>query len=181
MLWLAFALLTLATLALLLLPLVAAPGNRTAAIVIAVTVPVFAGLLYASLGHPFLPGAPYAERSVMDWADIGENQVAAAGGLVDREALAAFIEALRRDPREPRARFFVGFAAAETGDLKIAVAIWRDLEKDSKPDAPWLPILRRNIALAAKMGKFDADSVPPAPPSPQQLAAILAALRRTER
>lgn len=209
-------------------------ARKAAAFAIALVLPVAAGLLYASLGNPRLPGAPYAERldhdpaviladaaakletalaarprvegyrrlsefylrtgdvgraqgaiknamqlggdSAADWADLGEIEVVAAQGAVVPEALAAFAKALSRDAREPRARFYVGLAEAEIGNRTHAVAIWRDLETDSKPGAPWLPILRRQIEVMSNAGKFDPASVPPAPPSPEALTAALKAM-----
>ncbi len=113
-----------------------------------------------------------------DWATLGENTVLSADGIVTPPALAAFARALRLDPREPRARFYAGMAEAQIGHLKGAVAIWRDLEKDSKPDAPWLPLLRQQTATAARLGKFDPSTVPPAAPSAATLEAALAAMNK---
>jgi cytochrome c-type biogenesis protein CcmH len=209
-------------------------ARKTAAIVIAVTLPLAAVLLYMAYGHPRLPGAPYAERlqhepaviladagakmetqlaakpsiagyrrlaefylrtndvahaaaaqkramqlgadSAADWADLGEIAVIAAQGAVGPDALANFAQALRREPREPRARFYVGLAEAEIGHARRAVAIWRDLERDSKPDAPWLPVVRRQIDAVSKAGKFDPATVPPEAPSAAMLDQAVAAM-----
>ena len=113
-----------------------------------------------------------------DFADLGELAVFAAQGGVGPDALAAFAQALSRDAREPRARFYAGLAEAEIGNLRAAVAIWRDLEEHSQPDAPWLPLLRREIETVAKTGKFDPATVPPAPPSAATLTAAVEAMQR---
>ena len=88
-----------------------------------------------------------------------------SGGAVVPEALLAFTNSLGKDPHGERSRFYIGLAEAQIGNLKQAVAIWRDLEKSSDPDAPWLPMLREHIAAFAKQGGFDPASVPPSPPS----------------
>jgi len=116
--------------------------------------------------------------SAADWSDLGELDVFAAQGGVGPDALAAFAKALSRDAREPRARFYAGLAEAEIGNLKAAVAIWRDLEEHSQPDAPWLPLLRREIAAVAKTGKFDPATIAPAPPSAATLTAAVEAMQR---
>lgn len=210
--------------------------RRMAAAVIAVIVPLGAGLFYASHGSPQLPDRPYSERlehdpgvilahaadnmeqqlaakpsvrgyqmltdlylqqrdyehaaramkramslganSAGDWAELGQVYVLASGGAVPPDALAAFAHALELDAREPRARFFAGVAEAEIGNPQRAVAIWRDLERDSKPDAPWLPVLKREIAAAAKAGKFDPAGVQPEPPSAAALSAAVEQMNR---
>jgi cytochrome c-type biogenesis protein CcmH len=110
------------------------------------------------------------------WAQLGEAHVLAADGAVTAPALAAFARALEADPLAPRARFYAGLAEAQIGNFKAAAAIWRDLEKASKPDAPWLPLLRRELADAGKKGGFDPAGVPPAPPSATKLEAAVAAM-----
>ena len=112
------------------------------------------------------------------WAGLGEAIVLAAGGAVAPEALAAFAHALELDAREPRARFYAGMAEAQIGNYRAAVAIWRDLEKDSTSDAPWLPLVRSQIAALAKLGRFDPATVPPAPTSAAALKAAVAAMNK---
>jgi cytochrome c-type biogenesis protein CcmH len=211
------------------------PTRMTAAIVIALMLPLGAGLLYVSMGNPQLPDKPYADRVQHDpaviladaadkmaaqlaakpnaagyvrlaqlyslqrdhesaadaferairlgadnastWAGLGEALALASGGVTPK-ALGAFARALELDAREPRARFYAGMAEAQIGDFKRAVAIWRDLEKDSTADAPWLPVLRRKIAAVAKFGRFDPASVPPAPASAEALKAAVAAMNK---
>jgi len=112
------------------------------------------------------------------WAQLGEAQVLAAGGAVTAPALAAFARALEADPQAPRARFYAGLAEAQIGNFKAAAAIWRDLEQASKEDAPWLPLLKRELAEAGKKGGFDPSGVPPAPPSAEKLEAAVAAMSK---
>jgi cytochrome c-type biogenesis protein CcmH len=94
----------------------------------------------------------------------GEALTMSQGGMVGPEARHQFLQSLSGDAQNPQARFYVGLGYAQIGEFKKAVAIWRDLEKDSAADAPWLPALREHIAEAAKQGAFDPASVPPAPP-----------------
>ena len=207
--------------------------NRTARIaavaVIAVVLPLGAGLLYAALGSPELAGKPYAWRQTHDpdfvvgstadklaailqdnpsaggykrlaemyfnarnyaqaavadrraielgdndavtWSELGEAIVMTSDGAVVPEAMMAFTNSLAINPQGERSRFYIGLAEAQIGNLKQAVAIWRDLEKSSPPDAPWLTMLREHIDAFAKQGGFDPASVPPSPPSASALQA----------
>ncbi len=110
------------------------------------------------------------------WSELGEAEVMTNGGAVVPEALQAFINALGIDLRSERARFYIGLAEAQIGNLKQAVAIWRDLEKDSDPDAPWMPMLHEHITVFSKEGGFDPASVPPSQPSTADLNAGIAAM-----
>jgi cytochrome c-type biogenesis protein CcmH len=94
----------------------------------------------------------------------GEALTMSQGGMVGPEARHQFLQSLAGDAQNPQARFYIGLGYAQIGEFKKAVAIWRDLEKDSAADAPWLPALRQHIAEAGKQGAFDPVSVSPAPP-----------------
>jgi len=86
-------------------------------------------------------------------AALGEMLVLQADGTVTPKAEEAFGHALKLDPREPRARYYQGLAAAQRGDNAAALQVWQALAADSTPDAPWLPLLRRQIqALQAPTG-----------------------------
>ena len=83
----------------------------------------------------------------------GEALTLAADGQVTPEAQAAFTEALRRDPAEPRAQYYQGVADQQGGRLRSALDRWIALEAASPPDAPWLRFLRpRIVRLAGEIG-----------------------------
>ena len=115
------------------------------------------------------------------WSELGESIVMANGGAVLPEAMMAFTNALGADPRDPRARFYIGLAESQIGNLKQAVGIWRDLEKDGDPNASWRQLVDAHIAAVAKQGGFDVQSVPPQPPSVQALNVALKAMTNAER
>ncbi len=93
----------------------------------------------------------------------GEMLTLAAGGVVTPAARAAFQTALNREPREPRARYYVGLAALQAGEPNQALDVWLALEADSAPDAPWLPILRQRIRETAAQHDIDVAARRPAP------------------
>lgn len=82
-------------------------------------------------------------------AAYGEALVAAADGVVGEEARAAFQGVLAAEPREPRARFYLGLAKAQGGDVRGALQDWVDLVALSPGEAPWLASVREQIARAA--------------------------------
>lgn len=76
----------------------------------------------------------------------GEALMAASQGQVTPAALLAFTDALSRNAKEPRARFYLGLATLQAGDRNGGLAQWRALAADSKPDDQWMPMLRQRIA-----------------------------------
>lgn len=94
-------------------------------------------------------------------SQYGEALVQDADGNVTADAIAAFDESLKRDPKDPRARFYKGMALVQTGHDKEGLALWREIIRDAPADAEWLPGLRAQAEeLAAKLG---AGPQPPAP------------------
>jgi cytochrome c-type biogenesis protein CcmH len=93
------------------------------------------------------------------WSSRGEATVLANEGTVTPDAHEAFAEAAKRDARDPRARFYLALWDAQNGNPQHAAEAWRALEKDSPPDAPWMPMLRKQIA---QTGSKNAEKNPPA-------------------
>lgn len=100
-------------------------------------------------------------------ASLGESLTLQNNGDVGPDARTAFQQALTLDRQDPRARFYLGLGKAQLGRFAEAVSIWRDLEKDSPGDAPWLAMLKEHIAQYAKQGGFDPASIKPVPPAPE--------------
>jgi cytochrome c-type biogenesis protein CcmH len=91
----------------------------------------------------------------------GEALVRQANGKVTDEALAAFDEALKRDAKDPRARFYKGMALAQAGKDREALEIWVSIIRDGPADAEWLPAIRAQAQeLAAKL-KLDPEAAVP--------------------
>ncbi|MFN4018148.1 MAG: c-type cytochrome biogenesis protein CcmI [Reyranella sp.] len=150
-------------------------------------VPLLALGLYLQTGRPGLPAAPFADRGAehpapprqMDVAGLlaeararlaqdpndadalaalGEGLTLEAGGTVTQPALEALQRALKARPDDARILYYLGLHEAQSGDSKAAIARWRDLEAKSPTDAPWLPMLRAEIARVAKAAGIE---VPP--------------------
>ena len=166
-------------------------------------VPLLALGLYLQTGRPGLPAAPFADRSAehpapaqqMDvarllaeararlkenpddpeaLAALGEGLTLEAGGTVTRPAVEALQRALKARPDDARTLYYLGLHEAQSGDSRAAIARWRELEAKSPPDAPYLGMLRAEIARVARAAGIEVRAAPnaamPTPSREQQEA-----------
>jgi cytochrome c-type biogenesis protein CcmH len=147
---------------------------------LALAIPLLALGVYLNVGRPGLPAAPFGSRPALEHpnpnepitaermlaeararlaenpndpealAELGEALVLEADGTVTPAAVEALARALALRPDNPRAAYYLGLHEAQSGDSKAAVARWQALEAASPPDAPWLPMLRAEIARVAR-------------------------------
>ena len=87
--------------------------------------------------------------SARDHATLAELMIEAAGGYVSTDAETALRAALERDPRTPTARFYLGLYHLQLDRPDRAFPIWRDLLEESRPGAPWVPVIRAEIGEVA--------------------------------
>jgi len=109
------------------------------------------------------------------YSSLGETTAMASRGGVGPDARQAFLQALAQDPKDPRARFYLGLSKAQIGKPDEAIAIWRDLQNDTPPDAPWREMLEQQIAKQAAEAKLDPAQIAPKAPSLEGAAAVAAA------
>jgi len=93
-------------------------------------------------------------------ADYGEAQLAAANGVVTKDAHESFDRALKIDPQLPMAKFYMALAAEQDGDVAKARAGYEELEPNAQGGAAWMLGLRARLA-AMRSGK--PMEAPPAP------------------
>jgi cytochrome c-type biogenesis protein CcmH len=91
---------------------------------------------------------------------LGEALVQQAGGKVTPEALAVFEEAVKRDAKDPRARFYIGLGLVQAGKDREALDLWAAIIRDGPPDAEWLPAIRAAAREVAVKLKLDPKTVP---------------------
>jgi len=82
-------------------------------------------------------------------ADLGEALTAAADGVVTADAKAAFERAVARDPQEVKARYFLGLAAEQDGNVEQARTMWRALLAGAPAGAPWIKFVGEALARAS--------------------------------
>ncbi|MDB5488877.1 MAG: C-type cytochrome biosis protein CcmI [Reyranella sp.] len=152
-------------------------------------VPLLALGLYLQVGRPGLPAAPFGGEQIAQHpapqqldvarllaeararlaqdpndadalAALGEGLTLEAGGTVTQPALEALRRALQVRPDDARILYYLGLHEAQSGDSKAAIARWRDLEAKSPPDAPYLGLLRAEIARVAKAAGIEVPQAP---------------------
>lgn len=84
------------------------------------------------------------------WARLGESLVRSQDGAVSVEAEAAFREAVKRDPGQLGALFFLGDAALARGDAAGARVLWTPLINALDPADP------RRADLTTRLSKAEA-------------------------
>ncbi len=80
----------------------------------------------------------------------GESLVQAAGGQMTPAASAAFRQALKLDPNDPRARYFLAVEKDQAGDQDGAMADWIALINAAPQGAPWVGEVRRFVEDLAR-------------------------------
>jgi len=88
-----------------------------------------------------------------------------AEGKVSGDAAALFHHALKGDPADPRARYFLAMYRDQQGDHAGAINDFIALLKSAPPDAPWAVQVRNYVEDLAKEQKIDISSRLPAAPA----------------
>jgi cytochrome c-type biogenesis protein CcmH len=101
-------------------------------------------------------------------AAYGEALVAAEGQVSD-DAMEAFSNALKLDPKNPPAQYYLGQAKAERGDKQGALAQWQNLLAEVPANAPL------HQALVDRMALLTAQNGGGGGPDPKAMVAGLAA------
>jgi cytochrome c-type biogenesis protein CcmH len=147
-----------------------------------------AGWAYAQNGDAAEAARAYRKAAEIEpgngenWSSLGEVLQTPSTEVV-AEAAEAFAKAVKLNPADPRARYFLAVQKDLRGDHKGAVDDWIALLKDTPPGAPWEADLRRNIEQVAARNRIDLAGRLTAPrsgtaatagipgPTPDQLAA----------
>jgi cytochrome c-type biogenesis protein CcmH len=83
-----------------------------------------------------------------------EAMTLANGNKVPGAARLIF-EQLANDSADPRARYYLALAKAQAQDFEGAIDGWTALAQTSAPNAPWMPLVRRDIVNMARFLKQD--------------------------
>jgi cytochrome c-type biogenesis protein CcmH len=104
-------------------------------------------------------------------AGYGEMLVLGADGVVTPAAREAFLLAVKGDPDEPAARYYLALADAQAGKLREAVGAWAKLVADSPADASYLGMVRERMAAVAQEAGIETPNPTPKPPAQPEAAA----------
>ena len=97
---------------------------------------------------------------------LGEALVAAANGKVTPEAQLHFVSAVELEPTDARARYFLGQARLDNGDVRGALRRWIELLKSAPFGDTWTADLRERIIEVSNQAMIDvSESLPPIPRS----------------
>lgn len=83
-----------------------------------------------------------------------EAMVLANGNKVPKAARVIFEQVLQSAP-DPRARYYVALSKAQAQDFEAALSDWAALAGESAPEAPWMPLVRRDIVNMARFLEVD--------------------------
>lgn len=99
-------------------------------------------------------------------AGLGEAIAGSSGGIVTSDARMAFEAALKFEPANPKARYFLALALAQEGKVAEAAIVWRQLNDSLPADSPWRPVTEQAIAQAE--GRTAPPNETAAAPGPNQ-------------
>ncbi|MGO4572791.1 c-type cytochrome biogenesis protein CcmI [Microvirga sp. 2TAF3] len=105
----------------------------------------------------------YLGRDAVRLANYGEALVIARDGMVSAEAQAAFQEALDLDKSSAKARLYLARAAEQDGQIEKAKSEYQAILSASPPDAPWVSLVREQIARLDGKQPATAEAAEPQP------------------
>jgi cytochrome c-type biogenesis protein CcmH len=112
---------------------------------------------------------------------LGETLVNSNDGIVIEEARSLFQRILMVEPSNPRAQFYNGLAAEQSGRMADAKRIYQDLADSSAADASWMPLVRQHLArIDSAAGEAPNVASTPAAPKGPTSADVEAASSMTE-
>jgi cytochrome c-type biogenesis protein CcmH len=89
--------------------------------------------------------------SAVRQAGLGEAIAGAAGGVVSADAQDAFEAALKLDPANAKASFYLAMALAQEGRNKDAVTAWQAMLGTLPPDSPWRGAVEQALAKSGEV------------------------------
>jgi cytochrome c-type biogenesis protein CcmH len=99
--------------------------------------------------------------------ELSEARMAAAGGVISRQAADEIDKALAAEPKNPKARFFQALALEQDGHVADAIAALKSLLADAPADAPWRTTVEARLARLSSPGDDQAAVVAGLPPAAQ--------------
>ena len=79
-------------------------------------------------------------------SSYGEAIITANDGMVPADARQAFDKALQHDPTYAKARYYLARAAEQDGDKETARTHYGVILSSSPSDAPWIPLVKEQLA-----------------------------------
>lgn len=116
---------------------------------------------YDDAVRAFAAAIRHGQPSAEALAGLGEARILAAGGVVTGEARESLTEAVRLDPGNARARYFLALAKEQDGDAAGAMAALRAMLADAGSGADWTEGVRRRLEqMEADAGRSTIAALP---------------------
>lgn len=132
---------------------------------------------YGDAAKAYARAAALEPANATYWSALGEALVLSGPGGVTEEAEQAFRKALAIEPKDHRARYFIGVKKDLAGDHKGAVDDWIAVLKDTPAGAPWGLPVRELLDKVAKANGIDISGrVPPPSAAPAADGVATAAI-----
>jgi len=93
-------------------------------------------------------------------AAYAESMTLANGNKVPMAARLVFAQ-VRDKNNDPRARYYLALHKAQNQDFEGALSDWVALKAESEADAPWMPLVRRDIVNMARFLQIELKTVLP--------------------
>lgn len=98
--------------------------------------------------------------SAVLWSALGEMRIyASESDPMPANAVSAFQQAVKLDPADSRARYFLAVKKDLEEDHAGALADWTALLEDTPPGAPWEARLRQTIEEVGKINNINTDTM----------------------
>jgi cytochrome c-type biogenesis protein CcmH len=111
---------------------------------------------YADAANAYRKATAITPNRAVFWSSLGEALVMASErDPMPAEAAKAFETAIKYDPKDPRARYFMAVRKDLTGNHQGAIDDWLLLLKDTPAQAPWENDLKRTIEQVGKINKIN--------------------------
>jgi len=118
---------------------------------------------YDEAAKAFSAAARHGKPDTDLLAGLGEARILEAGGVVTADAREAFAEAVKLDPKNARARYYLSMAKEQDGDADGALSALQQLLADAPPDAEWAGLVRARIEkMQADAGRRAVAALPEA-------------------
>lgn len=121
---------------------------------------------YAATGDNVSAADAYRRAAELSENDPGvlsayaEAMTLANGNKVPQAAKILF-QQIRAETGDPRARYYLALARAQAQDFDGALQDWSALASASDPNAPWMPLVRRDIVNMARFTEQDVSKYLP--------------------
>ena len=126
-------------------------------------------------------GDSASDLDFFNYADLLINQV---DGVVSPESEKALRSALRINPQNGGAMYYIGLMLAQNDRPDLALRLWKQLLKSENLEAPWIPLIRDDIerlAVLAGDTKFKSPLIELTPGPTAEDVDIASKMRNEER